>query len=59
MSHEIAAVGIGAAMAGVQLGATRLFGDQVYQSKSASIRTAAVVAGVAGAGYYLVGGPAL
>jgi len=59
MSHELAAAGFGALMAGVILASTRAFGDQVYQSKSASVRTAVVAAVAAGAAYYYVGGPAV
>lgn len=59
MSNVVAAAGFGALMAGVIMASTRLFGDEVYQSKSASVRTALVTALAAGAAYYAIGGPAL
>lgn len=59
MSHEVAAAGFGALVAGVILVSTRTFGDEVYRTKSASLRTALVTALAAGAAYYVIGGPAL
>lgn len=59
MSHELAAAGFGLLVLAVQVGGSQLLGDDVYARKSAVVRSAALTALVAAAGYYVAGGPAL
>ena len=55
----LAAVAFGVLVGGVHYGSTKLLGDEVYASKSAVGKTGLLTATVAGAGYYLAGGPPL
>jgi len=59
MSHEIAAAGFAALVAATHYAGHRTFGDEVYFSKAAVSRAGLLTAVVAGAGYYVAGGPPL